>query len=66
MKNENTEKVPLRAADMDVVGAIFGIRFLMGDLFELYIEDDGLYHHKLTANNYWLLDLANVVAARNP
>ena len=54
----------LSKEDMDIVGGLFGIRFVSGGspegCFELFIEDDGHYHRHLTANNFWLEDLITV------
>lgn len=56
---------PLRADDMDVVGSLFGLRFVEGGLpnglVELYVEDDEYYHYKTQFNHFWLNDLAMVV-----
>jgi hypothetical protein len=55
----------MRKEDLDIVGKLFGIRFIPGGspegCFELYVEDDERYYHKLTVNNFWLKDLQAVV-----
>jgi|JI10StandDraft_1071094.scaffolds.fasta_scaffold151030_10 hypothetical protein len=49
----------LRESDMDIVGALFAIRF-EGSMAELYIEDDGWFHFKVAFSKVWLLDLESV------
>lgn len=55
---------PLKESDMDVVGNLFGMRFIkrdgLRDLVELYIEDDENYHLKASFDRTWLNDLQYV------
>ena len=57
------EKEPLTADKLDVVGEIVGFKFYPGGsptgLVDIYIEDDELWHYKLTINQVWLEDLVN-------
>lgn len=49
----------LRASDMDIVGALFAVKF-DGNIVELYIEDDDWYHLKARFNGAWLADLKGI------
>jgi hypothetical protein len=53
-----------RAADMDIIGQLFGVRFVhrdgLRDLVELYIEDDEAYHLKASFDALWLNDLRHI------
>lgn len=55
---------PKKRNEMHVVGKLFAMCFVKredaGDLVELYVEDDELYHFKTTFDVYWLGDLLNV------
>lgn len=56
---------PMRREDMDEAGELFGVRFIDGGsngLIELYIEDDGYWHHKVTFDRAWVSDLRRVMA----
>lgn len=57
-------KTPIKVGELDVVGRLFGLKFVEGGsngLVELYIEDDENYHYKCSFDRYWLTDLTNVV-----
>ncbi len=52
-----------RAADLDVIGNIFGMKFHPGGskgLVSLFIEDDGLWHLRATFDVSFLNDLHRV------
>lgn len=55
---------PMRAGDMDIIGALFAIKFIDGcgenGCAELYIEDDEFYHPKCVFSRLWLGDLKRV------
>ncbi len=55
-------KEALKYEDMDVVGALFGMRKVPGGapdgLIELYIEDDENYLYQCSFNHLWLADLS--------
>lgn len=51
------ERTPVRASELDIVGSLFGIKFLDDNLVALYIEDDEWYHLKAKFSKDWLLDL---------
>ncbi len=50
---------PLREESMNIVGGLFAVRFV-GEMAEIYIEDDGWYHWKMTFNRFWVPDLVTV------
>lgn len=56
-----TSKPALREHELDITRSCFGIKFVSGGspegCFELYLENDELWHYQLTANNFWLPDL---------
>ncbi len=56
----------MKAQDMDVLGNLFGLRYVSGGgppgIIELYIEDDENFHFKCSFNHVWLADLAACVA----
>ena len=55
----------LRSEDLDVVGDLFGIRFIGpkgNETVELYIEDDESYYLRTKFNVLWLPDLESVVS----
>ena len=47
--------------DMNVIGDLFGLRFVAENMVELYIEDDGWFHYKASFNKSWLADLRGIV-----
>lgn len=55
----------LRKDDMDIVGELFGIRFIKHlddiSLIELYIEDDENYFLKCKFHPFWLKDLLTML-----
>lgn len=60
------ERPILTAEDLDVVGSLFGLRFVPGGdpngLVELYVEDDENWFYKTTFNHFWLNDLQLVIS----
>jgi hypothetical protein len=51
---------PRTVDDMNVIGDLFGLRFADENMVELYIEDDGWFHFKLSFHRTWLKDLREV------
>jgi len=64
MKRILVEDMPvLKASDLDIVGKLFGLRFVDGcsnGCVELYIEDDENWHYKMRFDRSWLADLAKL------
>lgn len=59
MKKANDGRA-MRHEDMSVVRQLFALRYVPGGsngLVELYVEDDGIYHLKMTFDRAWLPDL---------
>ena len=65
MRIPNEDEEVLFEEDMDIVGKLFGIRFVDGGLpnglIEVYIEDDENYFYKHRFNAFWLPDLLEVI-----
>ena len=60
------ESESLRAEDMDIVGNLFGIRFMPGFIarpayIELYIEDDERFYLTAEFAESWLSDLQSII-----
>ena len=54
----------VRGDELDVTGGLFGFRFVDGcsnGCVELYVEDDGYWHHKMTFDRVWLKDMQHCV-----
>ncbi len=57
---ENSNDTIGKASDMDAISTLFALRFV-GDIVELYIEDDESWFYKCSFHKYWVEDLLQCV-----
>jgi hypothetical protein len=63
-------RVSVEESELDVVGKQFGVRITkrregVGDLFELFVEDDGMWYHTIAFDVAWAKDIAEVMIEAN-